>query len=284
MIVRNRSLKKLIKKENIPFILLFSIGFLIMIYPMISNLYYQTTSVIKIEKFDNESELMAQKELEKRMNLARAYNSTLSPSLLHDAFSKKEKKAGVEAYAKMLELEEMIGHVELPGIYQDLPIYAGTSDSVLERGAGHLEGSSLPIGGPGTHTVITAHRGLPEAQLFRNLDKLKKGDVFYIRNIKETLAYEVDQILVVAPTDFKPVMVMPNKDYATLLTCTPYMINSHRLLVRGHRIPYNSLQHDKDVRDMWKSYLPYVLVLFVLISYGSFLVIRKKIVSHKAKV
>ncbi len=145
---------------------------------------------------------------------------------------------GVENYARMLEVREKIGYIDVPKINQQIPVYAGTSEDVLQHACGHLEGTSLPIGGKDTHAVITAHRGLPQVKLFRDLDKMEVGDLFFFTNVKETLAYKVDQILVVEPWNFEPVLVVEGKDLMTLLTCTPYMINSHRLLVRGHRVPY----------------------------------------------
>ena len=138
----------------------------------------------------------------------------------------------------MLEVHEMIGHIEIPKINQNLPIYAGTSDEVLQKGVGHLEGTSLPIGGNSTHSVLTAHSGLPEATLFTELGRLEIGDKFYIHNIKETMAYQVNQIKVIEPSNFDDLLIDPGHDYVTLLTCTPIMINTHRLIVRAHRVPY----------------------------------------------
>ncbi|HEM6289397.1 TPA: class C sortase [Streptococcus suis] len=156
---------------------------------------------------------------------------------LVDPFSELEKEARAE-YARMLKLEEMIGHVSIPKIDTKIPIYAGTSESILQRGAGHLEGSSLPVGGSSTHAVITAHRGLPQARLFTDLDKLKEGDMFYVTNIRDTLAYQVERIQVIEPHQVETLHIQENRDIVTLLTCTPYMINSHRLLVTGHRVEY----------------------------------------------
>ena len=178
----------------------------------------------------------------------------------------------------MLEVNEMLGHVEIPTIGQDLPIYAGTTDEVLEKGLGHLEGTSLPIGGTSTHAVVTGHRGLPNAKLFRNLDQLVEGDVFYIHNIEDTLAYQVDKIQVVDPSDFNPVLVEEGKDYATLLTCTPYMINSHRLLVRGHRIPYQAAIDDgvANVKRLAPDFLQLFLILLPIIALLLIIVIRER--------
>ena len=129
-----------------------------------------------------------------------------------------------------------MGYLEIPEIGVNLPIYHGTSDLVLEMGVGHLESSSLPIGGESTHAVLMGHRGLPSSTLFNKLPKLKEGAQFYIHMLDETLAYEVDQIKVIEPDNLADLQIVPGKDYVTLMTCTPYMINSHRLLVRGHRI------------------------------------------------
>lgn len=207
-------------KKNLPFVLIFLVGLLIFAYPLISQKYYEIESGSELVEFKKQTEDIDKEEVKRRMDLARAYNETLDPSRLADPFTEKEK-AGRAEYARMLEVNEMLGHVEIPRIGQDLPIYAGTTDEVLEKGCGHLEGTSLPIGGDNTHTVITGHRGLPNAKLFRNLDQLVEGDVFYIHNIEGTLAYQVDKIQVVDPSDFNPIMVEKGHDYATLLTCTP---------------------------------------------------------------
>ncbi len=266
-------LKKFFKSGSLKFILLFLLGLMIFSYPMISQKFYEIKADEEVIEFVKKSKDIDKKDLEKRMELARVYNQTLDPSKIADPFDKKVKEAKAY-YAKMLEVNEMIGHVEIPKISQDLPIYAGTSDVVLQKGAGHLEGTSLPIGGESTHTVITAHRGLPNALLFRNLDKLNEGDLFYIHNIKETIAYRVDKIQVVEPTNFEPILVVDGKDYATLLTCTPYMINSHRLLVRGVRIDYQSAIDDgvantpsfkPDFFNLFLILIPFLLLLSVIL-------------------
>ncbi|MDU1828748.1 class C sortase [Anaerococcus sp.] len=260
-------------KKNLPFFLIFITGLIIFAYPLISQKYYEIESEGEVVEFKKESDSTNKEEIAKRMDLARAYNRTLDPARLADPFTQKEKKGRAE-YARMLEINEMLGHVEIPKIGQDLPIYAGTSDEVLEKGCGHLEGTSLPIGGNNTHTVITGHRGLPNAKLFRNLDQLVEGDVFYIHNIEDTLAYQVDKIQVVDPSDFQPVLVEEGHDYATLLTCTPYMINSHRLLVRGHRIPYqaaiddgvaNTKSQKYDFFQLFLIMLPLVVLLIIFV-------------------
>lgn len=224
-------------KKNWKIILIFVLGLLIALYPIISNYYYTVENNNEIKDFNEAVSEMPSKEVLERIELAKAYNDTLDPSRLADPYTEREKK-GVENYARMLEVREKIGFIDVPKINQQIPVYAGTSEDVLQHACGHLEGTSLPVGGKDTHSVITAHRGLPQVKLFRDLDKMEVGDIFFFTNVKETLAYKVDQILVVEPWNFDPVLVVEGKDLMTLLTCTPYMINSHRLLVRGHRVPY----------------------------------------------
>lgn len=228
------------KKQNKRLVLttiIFLIGLAIASYPFISQWYYRLEAQDQVVQFEQAKSDLDSNVLAERIRLAHAYNQILDPSKLGDPYTNVQKEA-VSEYARMLEVQEKLGHVEIPKINEDIPIYAGTSEEVLQKGAGHLEGTSLPVGGDSSHTVITAHRGLPSAKLFTALDKLDVGDVFYIHNIEGVLAYRVDQILTVEPSDFEHVLVVEGHDYATLLTCTPYMVNSHRLLVRGERIDY----------------------------------------------
>ncbi|HEL1876781.1 TPA: class C sortase [Streptococcus suis] len=267
--MKRSQLRKGISKQSILLKLLFLFGSVVTLYPWISQYYYRYDSDYKIQSFYEQAQQLPSEEVLKRLEHARAYNQTLEPHKLQDLYT-EEEKAGVVEYARMLEVKEKIGFVEIPKINERIPIYAGTTEEVLQKGAGHLEGSSLPVGGESTHTVITAHRGLPNASLFTNLDHLKVGDQFYIHNIAEVLAYEVDQILVVEPNNFDPVIVQNGKDYATLLTCTPYMINSHRLLVRGHRVPYEPKvaikQKPAFFLDMLTlSYLVALLIIVVIV-------------------
>lgn len=260
-----RRKKKKQNKKLYPYVLLFILGILIFIYPFISQIYYNVESNNKIESFTEEAKKIGRQEIDKKIELARAYNNTLDPTKLADPYTDNEKK-GIAEYARMLEVKEMMGHVEIPKIDVNLPIYAGTFSDVLDKGAGHLEGTSLPVGGDSTHTVITAHRGLSSAVMFRQLDKLEKGDIFLIHNISEVLAYEVDNIQIVEPSNFEPVLVVKDKDYATLLTCDPYVINSHRLLVRGHRVPYvkDNIVHNNN-SNWWKYVVIAVAILLALI-------------------
>ncbi len=261
------------KKSRLPYIILFLIGLGIMLYPVISRLHYRIISSEAITSFESGKEQLSPEEIDRRMRLAFAYNEALNgkAQAMQDPYKKEYYQKGLAEYARMLEVHEQIGHVSIPKLVIDLPIYAGTSETVLRKGVGHLEGTSLPIGGNNTHTVLTAHRGLPEAKLFTDLDKLAIGDRFYITNIKETIAYQVDQIKTVEPSDFSELTIKPGHDYATLLTCTPYMINSHRLLVRGHRIDYVPAVAEKELKEnkasviyKWLFFITLAILLLVL--------------------
>ena len=173
---------------------------------------------------------------------ARAYNDALMPMILPDSFAVAEASDRDEAYMNCLNIngDEIMGIVEIPKIDVELPIYHTTDEEVLQIGAGHLEGSSLPVGGESTHAVISAHRGLPSATLFTDLDQLVEGDHFLLHILDDTLCYEVDQITVVEPDQTESLSVVEGEDLVTLLTCTPYGVNTQRLLVRGHRVPYDA--------------------------------------------
>lgn len=218
--------------------LIFLLGLGILSYPIVSRLYYRVVASEQIALFDEEKSKLVPEEVERRIELAKAYNAYLNNAIGEDPYSPEKKEEGRAEYARMLEINEQIGHVQIPTIDADIPIYAGTTENVLQKGAGHLEGTSLPVGGISTHTVITAHSGLPTAKLFSDLNKLEIGDKFYIHNLSEVLAYQVDQILVIDPSNFEDLLIVKGHDYATLLTCTPIMINTHRLIVRGHRVEY----------------------------------------------
>lgn len=262
------------KQSNWFFKLVFVLGFLILMYPQVSRLYYRVQSTQEVAAFEEGKAALSDEEIKKRMALARDFNDSLVNQNMEDPYSKARHDRGRAEYARMLEVHEQIGHIQIPTIDLDIPIRAGTSEEVLQTSAGHLEGTSLPIGGNSTHTVITAHSGLPTAKLFTDIKDLKKGDRFYIHNIAETLAYEVDQIKVIEPSNFEDLLIVPGHDYATLLTCTPIGINTHRLLVRGHRVPYDKAVDDQFVADnrkdlLYKYAFIAVVLLILLLAYGS---------------
>ena len=267
------------KKKQWPFLVVFILGLLVMSYPLVSRFYYRIESTQQVEYFDDEKKKLTEAEVRKRIELAHAFNKSLNNVISTDPYVKKRMEAGRQEYARMLEINELIGHVEIPKIDTDIPIYAGTVEDVLQKGAGHLEGTSLPVGGSSTHTVITAHSGLPTAKLFTDLSKLKVGDKFFIHNLSQVLAYEVDQIRTVEPSNFSDLLIIPHKDYATLLTCTPIMINTHRLLVRGHRVAYKPHEFDslnkKNKKIFWLKTMGFVLLLLLIIRW-IYRKIRKK--------
>ena len=267
------------KKRTWPFKLIFILGFLVLIYPQVSRIYYRVESTQEVSNFDKEKKNLSDEEVKRRMDLAEAFNDSLVNQVTEDPYAKDRQAKGRAEYARMLERQEQIGHIQIPSIDVNIPIRAGTSEEVLQTSAGHLEGTSLPIGGNSTHTVITAHSGLPTAKLFSDLKKVKIGDRFYIHNLKETIAYEVDQILTVVPEDFSNLLIVPGHDYATLLTCTPIMVNSHRLLVRGHRVPYSESIDDNFILSSQREFM----YKYIFIGVIFFIVLMLILISHYRK-
>ena len=214
--------------------LVFVAGLLLLLYPTVSNLWNRSRATQAVASYEGALEEVGPQEYEDLLSEARAYNErvlTTSPRyVLGDPQD--------EEYARLLDVDGtgMMGYLQIDKIDLQLPIYHGTSDAVLGNGAGHLEGSSLPVGGEGTHAVITGHRGLPSARLFTDLDKLEEGDRFVLHVLNETLTYEVDQIRIVEPEEVEEIRPAAGEDLCTLVTCTPYGVNTHRLLVRGHRV------------------------------------------------
>lgn len=232
------------RTTTIVIILIFLAGLSLLLYPFISNewnTYRQKQLISSYESVITDKEQAGAIDYKAEMEAAIAYNDELVPSILPDSFAVAEAAEEVDPeYMAALNIagDGIMGVIEIPKIDISLPIYHTTSKEVLEKAAGHLEGSSLPIGGEDTHAVITAHRGLPSAALFTDLDRLKEGDHFLIHVLDETLCYEVDQILTVEPDETDALAVEEGEDLVTLITCTPYGVNTHRLMVRGHRVPY----------------------------------------------
>ena len=209
----------------------FLLGLGLLAYPSVSDYWNSFHQSQAIMEYSDSITDMDEKEYKRMLESARQYNASHPLNWNFTASDKQE-------YEKELNFNHngIMGYIEIPKIDVELSIFHGTDESVLETSIGHLEGSSLPVGGLGTHSVLSGHRGLPSARLFSDLDKLKEGDTFTIHVLNETLTYEVDQIRVVLPTDLSSLTSDPNQDFVTLVTCTPYGINTHRLLVRGHRI------------------------------------------------
>jgi sortase A len=253
-----------------------AVGVCVLLYPVAGNLISKATTTFQIKNYDAAVSKIDDTSRQAMLTAAQDYNAKLSGTITKDAFSAEDTANDQKdtEYMSLLNVDGIMGYIEIPNINIYLPIYHGTSEDVLQKGAGHLEGSALPVGGAGTHTVITAHRGLPSAKLFTDLDQLEIGDQFYLHVLGETLAYQIDQILVVEPTDTKALNAVPGEDYATLMTCTPYGINSHRMFVRGFRVPYVpkvektavalKVQNELWVAPMW-IVVPAGIVLFILV-------------------
>ena len=235
-------MKKVLK--NFIIIIVFLAGLSLLLYPYIANewnTYRQSKLLTTYEEQITMLEASNPIDYSAEKERAIAYNEALVPYILPDSFAiAAASDEPDEEYMACLNLtgDGMMGYVHIPKIDIKIPIYHTVSTEVLEKAAGHLEGSSLPVGGENTHAVISAHRGLPSAALFTDLDRLKEGDHFLVNVLDEMLCYEVDQITIVDPLDTEALRVEDGKDLMTLLTCTPYGVNSHRLLVRGHRVEY----------------------------------------------
>ena len=215
-------------------ILVFFVGLSLLLYPTISDYWNSFHSSKAIATYAAEVAKLDPISYDQIWEDARTYNKMLVEKKNKHILSEEE----YAAYEKLLDITGtgIMAEIEIPSIRVDLPIYHGVDENVLQVAAGHLEWTSLPVGGESTHCVISAHRGLPSAKLFTNLDELAEGDVFLLRTLDELLTYEVDQILIVEPEDVSALGIEQGKDLCTLVTCTPYGINSHRLLVRGHRV------------------------------------------------
>ena len=242
--------RKLIR--NIAFAVFFLIGLGITFYPMLSsrwNAYRESRLVSEYQKhIDSDAGSERYREM---IEKAQAYNRTLDVPSVPDAFSIRDGIQDKEYEALLNESGTgLIGTVEIPAININIPIYHYTTSDSLEKGAGHLLGSALPVGGESTHCVISAHRGLPNQRLFTDLNLMKSGDVFYFHVLDQTFAYKVYQILTIEPAEVESLSVVYGKDYATLVTCTPYAVNTHRLLVRGYRIPYSDEEYEEVVQNV----------------------------------
>ena len=213
-------------------------------YPVISNMVAQRHASTAIQNYDETVHSMDTEKLDAAKEAARRYNEQLGSALDRDAAGEAEDTG--TSYVDLIDVGESLGYITIPKIDVNLPIYEGTSDDVLLKGVGHLEGSSYPLGGESTHSVLTGHRGLAEAVLFTDLDKLQEGDKFYLHIMDEVLAYQVDQVKVVLPEETDDLTIVQGQDYCTLVTCTPYAINTHRMLVRGIRVPYNGEEENGD--------------------------------------
>ena len=269
-------MKKL--RSILPIILIFAVGLSLLLYPFVANqwnTYRQSQLMTDYKASVKQAEDAGLIDYEAELARANQFNQDLLPSILPDSFAIAEAKGEMgKDYYDCLNLlgDGMMGTIEIPKIKVNIPIFHGTSEDVLQRAAGHLEGSSLPVGGENTHAVISAHRGLPSATLFTDLDKLEAGDYFVVHVLDLDLYYEVDQSLVVEPDQTDALAVESGKDLVTLVTCTPYGVNTHRMLVRGHRCdPVDLGETPSSVLDtvtgtsLHTNYLLWVIVGFAVV-------------------
>lgn len=256
-------------------ILVILAGLLVLLYPTISNYLVEQNASRAVASYDATVVDMSQEDRERMLADAHAYNDALAASSgAGTPASEGGEPAQVGetlAYEDLLNLngDGMMGYITIPRLKETLPVYHGTSEPVLQVGVGHLPDSSLPVGGPGTHAALSGHRGLPSAKLFTDLNKMKVGDLFYIRVLKEVLAYQVTSIETVLPNETESLAIQPGKDLVTLITCTPYGINSHRLLVHAERTDYvpteDELKVDNPIFNIPLPYLLLIIAVFALV-------------------
>ena len=231
------------KLLNIVVAAIFVVGVGLLVYPSFSNWWNQQHRSQAIASYEKKVASLSEKEYKHLWQDAKKYNAEHHVNTI--SLDHEEEKQ----YKKVLDITNtgIMGYVEIPKINVSLPIYHGDEQSILQIAIGHIPGTSLPVGGKGTHCVLSGHRGLPSARLFTDIDQLKKGDLFMLQVMDNTLTYKVDQISTVLPQDTSKMQIDPYQDYCTLVTCTPYGVNTHRLLVRGHRIPNQSVRVAPDL-------------------------------------
>lgn len=266
------------------FILMIVVGLGIILYPLISNQLSKMNYQKVIDNYQNTVHQKKNSQNEQFINEARAYNHALTSTNIVDVFQNPKSESSNE-YLSILNINNngMMGYISIPKIDVRIPIYHGTSSDILQKGVGHLEGSSFPVGGENTHAILSAHRGLPSSRLFTDLDQLEEGDVFYIYILDQVFAYQVNQVLVTEPSETDALRIVDGKDYVTLVTCTPYAINTHRLLVRGERIEYNSdteaqVAVDKSLStaDIILYVSLFVAIVFIIIAIVALIRYKKK--------
>ncbi len=242
--------KKSGSASTILLVAIFFVGLSVMLYPTISDFWNEKRQSQAIINYDDLIVDLTPEDYTKLFHKADKYNEKLR----NMSFPFLSHKSIADEYYSTLDVngDGMMGYITIEKIKVQLPIYHGTADKVLNSAVGHVEGSSIPVGGVSTHAVLSAHRGLPSAKLFTNLDKLEKGDIFTIRILDRTITYQVDQILIVLPEETDALNVVPGEDYCTLVTCTPYGINTHRMLVRGTRI--ENIEPDRVINVITEAY------------------------------
>jgi sortase A len=261
---RKKSSNKKNTRSNIAIILIFVVGAVVLLYPAVSNLWNRYHNLKLGTEYSKTVSTMSKSDAAVIWKKARAYNARHQVNVIADAFDNSARYHASREYSKLLDPmgSGIMGYIDIPRIEQQLVIYHGTGTRALSLGVGHVEGTSLPVGGKSTHAVLAGHRGLPSAKLFTDLDQMKKGDYFFIHVMNKTLSYRVDQIKVVKPEQTGDLAIVRGKDYVTLITCTPYGVNSHRLLVRGVRSRYDP---GRDKISSLGIILRFILIAAVLI-------------------
>ena len=246
------------KKSRLILLLIFGIlcgiaALGITVYPLVGNYYSSKNKSTVLTEYTATVDGLEDGNIYELLSAAHAYNESLTPGVIsiESVFTQAGQEYAAEDYYDMLNVNAagIMGYVEIPKINVNLPIYHGTDSDTLEIGVGHLIGSSLPVGGESTHTILTGHSGMAREKMFSDLDQLRSGDLFYLIILDQTLAYEVDQIKTVLPDNTDYLGIERGQDYCTLVTCTPFGINTHRLLVRGHRVPYTESAEDEILDD-----------------------------------
>lgn len=235
---------------GIIFFLLMGIAFFT--YPYVSNYLNEKNQSYAIQEYDKAIGQKQDEDIKDQLERAKKYNEGLQGTVIRDPFIEGSGMVMQRDYEELLNVDGIMGHIEIPKIHISLPICHGTSEKVLQKGIGHLEGSSLPVGGEGNHGVLTGHSGLSTARYFTDLSEMEIGDIFYLKILDQGLAYKIDKIKVVLPEEIGDIKAVDGKDLITLVTCTPYGINSHRLLVRGIRTPYEEEVETLQTEEMGK--------------------------------
>lgn len=262
------------------------LGICLCAYPLVSSMVERNNQKEAVSTYESNVEKIQDKDMKHIFQDAKKYNEALYHtkssivSVLRGGILSEKK------YDELLNISGtgIMGSIEIPKISANLPIYHGTEEKVLSIGAGHLEGTSLPVGGENTHCILTGHRGLPNSQLFTRLDELQKGDLFYLRVGNKTLAYEIKKIQIIKPVDVEGLSIQEGKDQVSLITCTPYGINSHRLVVTGERTAYKESEHlaiepqIASIREVFFALLPFMMIGILLVKY-----IRKRKGQKRAK-
>lgn len=269
MAQKKTNTKKSNKKNNKLNVLIYIIAGLMLLggvgifsYPAISNYLQDISHREAISVYDEAANQKSEDEINAELQKAKTYNENLAGDPVHDPFVPGSGYTLPKNYNSVLNIngDGMMGYIEIPSISVKLPIYHSTTEEVLQKGVGHIESTALPIGGAGTHSVLTGHTGLPSAELFTRLTELDEGDIFYIHVLNETLAYKVCDINVVLPDELENLVAEEGKDYVTLVTCTPYGVNSHRLLVKGERTEYNGEEQTQTSKKLFGGKYHYYII------------------------